>query len=186
MIESLKKNPFTDEIFSPAEAPASCPTCGSHKLWQTHGSDVWRCRECHPPPSPAAIANVKINGVVTAWANYGQPVAPAPPIAPPPFAVPSPGSDQPEPPRAPSPVPLEAPGDSHLVSRSVLTGCDVACLRCLSMWYVESVWSDGAVELLCYSCHKPVSGDLHPDAANERREAKLKARSDEDAAIAAG
>ncbi len=101
--------------------------------------------------------------------NYATPVAPRP-TAPPAPRPPSPGSKT-------------TPADASLVSVWVLTGCEVACVRCLSRWCVETVWSDGAVELRCYCCKAEVDGNLHPEAAAERREAKLKAREDEDAAI---
>jgi hypothetical protein len=92
------------------------------------------------------------------------------------------------PPRPVPPVPTGAsqsqtftPGsDIHLVSEFVLTGCEVACRRCLGRWYVERVFSDGDVVLSCYSCRAAVTGDLYPHLADERREEKRRRRKAED------
>jgi hypothetical protein len=92
-------------------------------------------------------------------------------------------------PRPPVPIapksPSVSPGsESHLVTEYVLTGCVAACKRCLSCWYVESTWSDGSVDLRCYSCRGSVTGELFPHLADERRADKRKEREAEDAAIA--
>lgn len=88
-------------------------------------------------------------------------------------------------PRAVAPVPLSPGSDeSHLVSEFVLTGCEVACKRCLGRWYVERVFSDGDVVLSCYTCRGSVTGELFPGLADDRRAEKRRERETEDAAIA--
>jgi len=74
--------------------------------------------------------------------------------------------------------------ESHLVSELVLTGCEVACRKCLGRWYVERVFSDGDVTLRCYTCRSEVTGELFPGLADDVRAAKVAAREAEDAAIA--
>lgn len=88
-------------------------------------------------------------------------------------------------PRAVAPAPLSLGSDeSHLVSEFVLTGCEVACKRCLGRWYVERVFSDGDVVLSCYTCRGSVTGELFPGLADDRRTEKRREREAEDAAIA--
>lgn len=88
-------------------------------------------------------------------------------------------------PRAVAPVPF-SPGseESHLVTEWVLTGCEVACRRCLGRWYVERTFSDGDVVLSCYSCRATVTGELYPGLAEDARAEKRRQREAEDAAIA--
>jgi hypothetical protein len=87
-------------------------------------------------------------------------------------------------PVAPKPPTFSPGSESHLVTEYVLTGCVAACQRCLSCWYVESTWSDGSVDLRCYSCRATVTGELFPHLADERRAEKRRQREAEDAAIA--
>jgi len=95
-------------------------------------------------------------------------------------------AQQPRPPvpTAPKPPSVSPGSESHLVTEYVLTGCVAACKRCLSCWYVEATWSDGSVDLRCYSCRATVTGELFPHLAAERRAEKQKEREAEDAAIA--
>jgi len=86
-------------------------------------------------------------------------------------------------PPSPKPPALSPGSESHLVTEYVLTDCTVACQRCLSCWYVEATWSDGSVDLSCYSCRATVTGELFPHLAEERRAEKRKRREAEDAEL---
>jgi hypothetical protein len=82
-------------------------------------------------------------------------------------------------------TPTLPPGSDefHLVSELVLTGCEVACRKCLGRWYVERVFSDGDVTLRCYTCRSEVTGEVYPGLADDVRAEKRRQREAEDAAM---
>ena len=49
------------------------------------------------------------------------------------------------------------------------------CGRCWSSWYVETVLSTGASDLVCFCCRQPVDGSDQSETWRERQTAKLAA-----------
>ena len=139
-----------------------------------------------PAPTPRGITPDAVRSDSRANTATGPSVAPTL-LATPATANPSTLADRMaalSPPPVPRAAPVSFPGsESHLVSEFVLTGCEVACKRCLSRWYVERVFSDGDVSLSCYSCRGSVTGELFPGLADDVRAAKVAAREAEGAAI---
>lgn len=153
----------------PTQNALGCQKCGGDRVWQSAGDDRWKCKTCEPPGQVSDVARYAVGGRITeveaeekptTLEAEGRPGA----IAKPPTLPP--GSD-----------------GAHLVSETILTGCTVACMACLSQWYVEKTWSDGSRDLNCYCCRRAVTGELFPLAAEEIRERKRQARRDEDESL---
>lgn len=44
---------------SSQEVAEQCLACGCDDQWLVVGTNTWKCRHCHPPPSEAFVADVK-------------------------------------------------------------------------------------------------------------------------------
>lgn len=166
--ENLKIENLPSENFQPPKIFTACESCNGASWWKAFRDDTWRCLKCQPPPNRAIIELVCIGGTVRPPSQDRSEALKAK------LRDEFPDLDGKESGGGAGGVSeaISTPGshsaDAKLIESYMLNAFVPVCENCHSQIYIERHWSDGAVDMSCWSCKRPTDGKSRPELIKVR------------------